>query len=84
MCVCVLTAPPPPTGTPTVILTLDSGSYGEASLNELLDDSGSGSGLPLLVQRSIAGQVGVVRECGLVEYSRDVPTLVGGGGGGWY
>ena len=45
------------TGTPTATLTLDSGSYGEPSLNELLDDSGSGSGLPLLLQRSIAGQV---------------------------
>ena len=36
---------------------LESGSYSEASLNELMEDSGSGSGLPLLIQRSIAGQI---------------------------
>lgn len=44
-------------GTPTITMTIESGSYGEPSLNELLEDSGSGSGLPLLVQRSIAGQI---------------------------
>lgn len=44
-------------GTPTVTVTVDSVSYGETSLNELLEDSGSGSGLPLLIQRSIAGQI---------------------------
>lgn len=44
-------------GTPTIAMTVDSGSYGESSLNELLEDSGSGSGLPLLIQRSIAGQI---------------------------
>lgn len=42
-------------GTPA--FPVDSGSYGEPSLNELLEDSGSGSGLPLLIQRSIAGQI---------------------------
>ena len=44
-------------GTPTIVMQVDSGSYGESSLNELLEDSGSGSGLPLLIQRSIAGQI---------------------------
>ena len=44
-------------GTPTITTTLDSGSYGEGSLSDLLEDSGSGSGLPLLIQRSIAGQI---------------------------
>ena len=43
--------------TPTITMTIDSGSYGEPSLNELLEYSGSGSGLPLLIQRSIAGQI---------------------------
>lgn len=43
--------------TPTIVMQVDSGSYGESSLNELLEDSGSGSGLPLLIQRSIAGQI---------------------------
>lgn len=32
-------------------------SYSDPSLNELLEDSGSGSGLPLLIQRSISGQI---------------------------
>lgn len=36
---------------------LDSGSYSDPSLTELLEDSGSGSGLPLLIQRSISGQI---------------------------
>jgi len=44
-------------GTPTITMTIDSSSYGEPSLNELLEYSGSGSGLPLLIQRSIAGQI---------------------------
>ena len=52
-----LNSPGTSSGTPTIAMTVDSGSYGESSLNELLEDSGSGSGLPLLIQRSIAGQI---------------------------
>ena len=51
---------------PTILTsTLDSGlSYEEQSLNELLEDSGSGSGLPLLIQRSIAGQISLQEKVG--------------------
>ena len=42
-----------PSAPPT---TVDSGSYGEQS-GDLIEDSGSGSGLPLLSQRSIAAQI---------------------------
>ena len=56
-------------GTPTTITTtLDSGSYDEPSLNDLLEDSGSGSGLPLLVQRSIAGQISLQELIGKGRY----------------
>ena len=55
-------------GTPTITTTLDSGSYGEGSLNDLLEDSGSGSGLPLLIQRSIAGQIALHELIGKGRY----------------
>ena len=41
----------------SVSFPVDSSSYSDPSLNELLEDSGSGSGLPLLIQRSISGQI---------------------------
>ena len=42
----------------TVSFPVDSSSYSDPSLNELLEeDTGSGSGLPLLIQRSISGQI---------------------------
>ena len=53
--------------TPT-ITSGDSSSYGEQSLNELLEYSGSGAGLPLLVQRSIAGQIGLHELIGKGRY----------------
>ena len=41
----------------TVSFPVDSGSYSDPNFNELFEDSGSGSGLPLLIQRSISGQI---------------------------
>lgn len=42
----------------TVSFPLDSSSYSDPNINELMEeDSGSGSGLPLLIQRSISGQI---------------------------
>ena len=55
-------------GSPTMTMTIESGSYGEPSLNDLLEYSGSGSGLPLLIQRSIAGQIALHELIGKGRY----------------
>lgn len=55
------------TGVPT-ITSRDSSSCGEQSLNDLLEYSGSGAGLPLLVQRSIAGQISLHELIGKGRY----------------
>ena len=54
--------------TPT-ITSGDSSSYGEQSLNDIfLEYSGSGAGLPLLIQRSIAGQISLHELLGKGRY----------------
>ena len=44
-------------GSSIMTSSLPVDSYSDPGLNELLEDSGSGSGLPLLIQRSISGQI---------------------------
>ena len=55
------------TGVPT-ITSRDSSSCGEQSLNDLLEYSGSGSGQPLLLQQSIAGQISLHELIGKGRY----------------
>lgn len=55
-------------GTLTITTGGDSSSYGEQSLNDLLEYSGSGAGLPILIQRSIAGQISLHELLGKGRY----------------